>query len=60
MPCPATDSVYGEMHRAGKDAMLKLMEAEREGEQVGWRAGEHSFEQLWSGGSGCMAARVQC
>ncbi len=35
----AADSVYGEMHRAGKDAMLKLMEAEREGEQVGSHEG---------------------
>ena len=35
VPCPApADHVYVEIKRQAKDAMLKLVEAEREGEQI--------------------------
>ena len=33
-PHTPPDHVYGEIKRAAKDAMLKLVEAEREGEQI--------------------------
>lgn len=48
------------MHRAGKDAMLKLIEAEREGEQVRGRGAASCgvcLLQLWEK-SGMQSAEV--